>query len=203
MARFVLLHGFGGVGPDHWLVWLSTELRARGHVARLRKLPAPNAPRLSEWQAALEQRLANISSDDPEVRGEKGDPAGELVVVAHSLGTRLWLAHASRSSPAPVLADRVALVVPPKLPQDADPEFFPEVELTAVRPELAGGHTRVVLSENDRWWPELGARAGIADPLGLPVDLIGAAGHVEPADGYGPWPSMLAWCLGERETISG
>ncbi len=184
-------------------MWLSTELRARGHVARLRKLPAPNAPRLSEWQAALEQRLANISSDDPEVRGEKGDPAGELVVVAHSLGTRLWLAHASRSSPAPVLADRVALVVPPKLPQDADPEFFPEVELTAVRPELAGRHTRVVLSENDRWWPELGARAGIADPLGLPVDLIGAAGHVEPADGYGPWPSMLAWCLGERETISG
>lgn len=203
MARFVLLHGFGGVGPDHWLVWLSTELRARGHVARLRKLPAPNAPRLSAWREALDERLANISSDDPEVRGEKGDPSGELVVVAHSLATRLWLAHASRATPAPVMADRVALVVPPRLPHDADPAVFPDLDLPAVRPEHAARSTRVVLSENDHWWPELGARAGIAEPLGLPVDVIGRAGHVEPADGYGEWPSMLAWCLGERNDITG
>lgn len=203
VARFVLLHGFGGVGPDHWLVWLSTELRARGHVARLRKLPAPNAPRLAAWQAALDERLANISSDDPEVRGEKGDPSGELVVVAHSLGTRLWLAHASRDAAAPILADRVALVVPPRLPADADRSVFPDVDLPAVRPELAARHTRVVLSETDHWWPSLGAQAAIAEPLGLPVDVIGEAGHVEPADGYGPWPAMLAWCLGERDDIAG
>ena len=203
MARFVLLHGFGGVGPDHWLVWLSQELRDRGHVARLRKLPSPNAPRLDDWLAALEGRLERIASDDPDVRDEKGDPSGELVVVAHSLGTRLWLAHATREERAPVFADRVALVVPPKLPEGADPAVFADVDLARVRPELVASHTRVALSENDRWWPELGAAAGIADPLGLPIDRLGRAGHVEPADGYGPWPAMLAWCLGEREDLAG
>jgi uncharacterized protein len=202
VARFVLLHGFGGVGPDHWLVWLSTELRARGHVARLRKLPAPNAPRLDAWLPALEQRLERISSDDPAVRDEAGDPSGELVVVAHSLGTRLWLAHATRSSPAPILADRVALVVPPKLPEGADQQVFPDVDLPAVRPAFAARHTRVVLSDDDHWWPELGAATGIAEPLGLTVDRIGVAGHVEPANGYGPWPSMLDWCLAERDDIT-
>lgn len=203
MARFVLLHGFGGVGPDHWLVWLSMELRERGHVARLRKLPSPNAPRLDAWQAALAERLERIASDDPEVRGEKGDPTGELVVVAHSLSTRLWLAHATRESPAPVMADRVALVVPPKLPEGADRTVFPEVDLPRVRPELVSRHTRVALSDTDHWWPGLGARAAIAEPLRLPVDLLGSAGHVEPADGYGPWPAMLDWCLGEREDLAG
>ncbi|MEH3054528.1 MAG: alpha/beta hydrolase [Patulibacter minatonensis] len=201
MARFVLLHGFGGVGPDHWLVWLSTELRARGHVARLRKLPSPSAPRMAAWRQSLDERLARIASDDPIVRDERGDPSGELVVVAHSLGTRLWLDHATRLQPAPVLADRVALVVPPRLPQDADRRLWPEVDPPRVRTDLAARHTRVVLSDTDPWWPQLGAREAIADPLGLPVDLIGAAGHVEPADGYGPWPAMLDWCLGERETI--
>lgn len=202
MARFVLLHGFGGVGPDHWLVWLSTELRARGHVARLRKLPSPNAPRLDAWRQALDARLDAICSPDAAVRDEAGDPAGELVVVAHSLGTRLWLDHATRAAPAPQLADRVALVVPPRLPEGADRSVFADIDVEHVRPQLAGHHTRVVLSEDDPWWPDLGAREAIAEPLGLPVDLIGRAGHVEPANGYGPWPGMLAWCLGEQAEIT-
>ncbi|MBO9533451.1 MAG: alpha/beta hydrolase [Solirubrobacteraceae bacterium] len=203
MARFVLLHGFGGVGPDHWLVWLSTELRVRGHVARLRKLPAPSAPRLDAWQRALDERLTRMGSLDRAVLEENGDPDGDLVVVAHSLGTRLWLAHATREHAAPVIADRVALVVPPRLPKSADREAFPDVDVAAARPELAARHTRVVLSTTDHWWPGLGAREAIAEPLGLPVDVIGEAGHVEPADGYGPWPAMLDWCLGERDDIAG
>lgn len=203
VARFVLLHGFGGVGPDHWLVWLSMELRRRGHVARLRKLPVPNDPRPEAWRAALDERLQRMVSDDPDARDEKGDPAGDLVVVAHSLATRLWLQHATRDTPSPVMADRVALVVPPELPEhDALPEGAWRLELERVRPELVARSTRVVVSDNDPYWPAAGAIAGIAEPLGLPVDRLGAAGHVEPPEGYGPWPAMLAWCLGEREELA-
>ncbi len=81
--------------------------------------------------------------------------------------------------------------------------MFADVDVHAARPERVAQETRMVLSETDHWWPELGAREALAEPLGLPVDLIGAAGHVEPADGYGPWPGMLAWCLGERAEITG
>jgi predicted alpha/beta hydrolase family esterase len=235
MARYLLLHGFGGVGPDHWLVWLSTELRAAGHVARIRKLPSPTSPDVDAWMAAMRGRLNVLgAASEPEgvaALGEAGDPTGDLVVVAHSMGARLWLHHAQEfeawaestldgapAAPDRAVADRVALVAPPLMPeglgrtrwydlavgQNASARAF-QAELDhvpTVRPQLAARHTRMVVSGNDHFWPAGGAAAGIAEPLGLPVDAIGDHRHVEPQDGYGPWPSMLAWCLGETETIS-
>ncbi|MDQ8045327.1 MAG: alpha/beta hydrolase [Solirubrobacteraceae bacterium] len=230
MARFLLLHGFGGVGPDHWLVWLSQELRARGHVARLRKLPSPNAPVLEAWMASLTERLAALG-DEPELqpagaasadispapglarhadaRSEAGDRSGELIVVAHSLGARLWLHHALEGGHGLPVADRVALVALPKLPElppEQDPvqhsRFYAlDVDVATVDPSRVAKVTRAVVSDNDHFWPGAGAIPNLIEPLGLPVDLLPGAGHFEPKDGFGPWPGLLAWCLGEAETI--
>jgi predicted alpha/beta hydrolase family esterase len=55
---------------------------------------------------------------------------------------------------------------------------------------------RVVVSATDPYAP--------ADPrawsaaLDLDCDILPAAGHITPEDGYGPWPAALAWCLDER-----
>ncbi len=236
MARYLLLHGFGGVGPDHWLVWLSTELRARGHVARIRKLPSPNAPDLDVWRSALADRLTYLGGlveldehgNPTHELDEQGDPSGELVVVAHSLGGRLWLQHAQEAGQAHepgdaqeaghahlgtlakteggdypfALADRVALVSPPLLPENVGRTRFHDLDLARVDPSRAARHTRVVVSTNDPYWPDGGAVEGFANPLGLPVDLVGDRGHFEPKDGFGPWPGLLAWCLGDAETIT-
>jgi uncharacterized protein len=32
--------------------------------------------------------------------------------------------------------------------------------------------------------------------------IIAGAGHFTTGDGYGPWPAMLAWCLGESSWVS-
>jgi predicted alpha/beta hydrolase family esterase len=203
MARFLLLHGFGGIGPDHWLVWLSGELRARGHVARIRKLPAPNAPDFDTWLATMRERLAAL--DDPAALA--GSPAeddrGELIVVAHSLGARLWLHHAAGGSDGLPIADRAALVALPSLPPgDQGRSGFYGLDANAVDPARVARHTRAVVSSNDRYWPDEGAIEGLIGPLGLPVDRLGDCGHFEPPDGFGPWPGMLSWCLGEAETIT-
>ena len=209
MARFLLLHGYGGVGPDHWLVWLSTELRARGHMARLRKLPKPNSPTLQDWTKTLRERLVALDqapglSDDE--REERGDPNGPLVVVAHSLGARAWIDHVVKFEAGLPVADRVALVAPPELRPDSPQADlvtgFYDMDLTPIDASVAARSTRAVISSNDSFWPDSGAVPAIVEPLGVPYDQLGDCGHFEPQDGFGPWPGLLAWCLGEAATVS-
>lgn len=216
MSRFLLLHGAGGIGFDHWLVWLSEELRARGHQAHMRKLPSPKAPMRAPWHAAMTERFealgsAAMSSGFANLEQARTAPtsesSGELVVVAHSLGTLLWLLHAAdvavgRTPPPAVLADRVALVAPPKLPDELGDSGWSMPVAAETDPSSVANSTRFAVSRNDRYWPNGGSIPALVEPLGLPLDDLGDAGHVEPADGYGPWPSMLAWCLGEAEAIT-
>lgn len=209
MARFLLLHGYGGVGPDHWLVWLSTELRAQGHMARLRKLPTPNAPTLQLWTQTLRERLVALDqapSLSESERGERGDPDGPMIVVAHSLGARAWIDHVVHFEVGLPIADRVALIAPPELPADSpNAELitgFYDMDLTPVDAAVAARSTRAVISSNDSFWPDAGAVPAIVEPLGVPYDSLGDCGHFEPQDGFGPWPGLLAWCLGEADEIT-
>ena len=39
-------------------------------------------------------------------------------------------------------------------------------------------------------------------PLGIPVDVLPGAGHVNPDAGYGPWPAVEAWCYGASAITS-
>lgn len=39
-------------------------------------------------------------------------------------------------------------------------------------------------------------------PLGCPVDVIAAGGHITPDQGYGRWPSLEAWCTGSAGGVS-
>ena len=45
-------------------------------------------------------------------------------------------------------------------------------------------------------------RPGGTEPLELTVDLLPGAGHLNVEAGYGPWPEMEAWCLGERSALT-
>lgn len=58
----------------------------------------------------------------------------------------------------------------------------------------ASDATRIVYGDNDPYCP-LGVDRVYAEPLQLPADRIPGGGHISVDDGYGPWPSALAWCL--------
>jgi predicted alpha/beta hydrolase family esterase len=79
--------------------------------------------------------------------------------------------------------------------------FYPtRAERDAVA--IAASETRLVCSDNDPYCPDDGAARHWATPLGLRVDLLAGAGHLNVEAGYGPWPAMEAWCLGEVEALA-
>ena len=130
------------------------------------------------------------------------------------MGAVLWLHHGAAelealaglepagAGPIPRAADRAVLVSPPHLPPVVTGNGFPVPPLSPAGVRAAAHSTRLVGSLNDQYWPEAGAIRKIARPLGLPVDQIDDGGHFEPFDGYGPWPGMLAWCLGEADHVT-
>jgi predicted alpha/beta hydrolase family esterase len=124
------------------------------------------------------------------------------VVVAHSLGCVLWLREAAAVAPSRRV-DRVALVAPP-CPGAAVPElagFYPTgADREAVASAAAA--TRLVCSDDDPYCPGDGAVRHWAEPLGLRTDLLPGAGHLNVDAGYGPWPEMEAWCLGELDALA-
>ena len=174
--RFLILHGLGGSGPEHWQTWLAYRLSDAGHAVRYPEMPDPNAPRLEAWLRALE------AEREP-----------EQVVVCHSLACCLWLHHRERGA-AP--ADRVLFVAPP-CPDTGLPEieeFFPVPRLPAL-----GEGVRLVHADDDPWCT-MGAAAYYGG-LGVPTEVIPGGGHLNPETGYGPWPDVELWCQGAKNGV--
>jgi uncharacterized protein len=185
MRSFLILHGWQGSGPDHWQTWLAQRLATAGERVRYPDLPDADEPDADAWAEALHEELGALG--------------GERTVVCHSLACLLWTREARRVAAAPV--DRVLLVAPP-CPVQVIPEaasFYP-AHLDAGAVAAAARHTRVAGSDADPYCPA-GAKRSLADPLGLPFDLLPGAGHVNPEAGFGPWPAVEAWCYGAKNGV--
>ena len=183
--RFLVLHGWQHHRPpEHWAWWLTDTLRGRGEQVLYPQLPSPDHPVLDDWLEVLEAEWRQM-----------GD--GERVVVAHSLGCLLWLRAAAAGLIDPP-ADRVLLVAPPSpgvtrsIPEMA--EFDARLDAEALR-KSSRDAVRLACSDADVYSTEGTAAEVYGVPLGLDVDLLPGARHLSDADGYGAWPSVLAWCL--------
>jgi predicted alpha/beta hydrolase family esterase len=189
--RALILHGWQGSGPDHWQTWLAGRLTAAGAHVQYPDLPQCDVPCPDRWGAALHRELRALSKAD-----------GERVVIAHSLGCVLWLREAANVAPSRRV-DRVALVSPP-CPGAAVPElagFYPTgAERESVA--LAARETRLVCTDNDPYCPGRGAAEHWGGPLECAIDLLHGAGHLNAEAGYGPWPAMEAWALGQAESLT-
>lgn len=146
-------------------------------------------PDLTAWRARLDAELRTLAD---------GDASAERIVVCHSLGCILWLHHAAARSPGAPRVDRVVLNAPPG-PLGELPSFFP-VPVDPAGVAAAADATRIACSDDDPYCPA-GAVDSYARPLGLPCDLLPGQGHINVDAGYGPWPAMLAWCLGRRDDL--
>src|SRR5438132_6588589 len=114
--RFLLLHGWGNRRfVAHWQWQLAEQLRSAGEQVLFPQLPDTDTPSLENWIEVLHAELAQLG-------------AGERIVIAHSLGTLLWLNAAAGLAPEQRV-DRVLLVAPPS------PTYlsqFPEVKTFTV-----------------------------------------------------------------------
>jgi predicted alpha/beta hydrolase family esterase len=184
---FLIVHGLEGSGPEHWQTWLAARLRERGHEVAYPSLPDAKSPRAHAWLDALDAELAGFAG-------------AEATVLCHSLGSLLWLHHAARRSALQVA--RVLLVAPPQ-PDDEDTDSvgFRPTPLDRDGVAAAAVETRLVCSTNDPWCsPETSQRIGEA--IGIPIDWLENAGHINTDAGFGPWPAVEAWALADAERIA-
>jgi len=157
--RVLFLHGLGGSGEGHWQRWLAPRLQQRGSEVAFPELPEPDAPDPDAWLDALAAAL--------------GEDQG-WTVLAHSLGSLLWLRACARAD-APLGAARTLLVAPP-CTEDM-PEIAPFLRHGAGAADVA---------------------AASAETLGLELVTIAGGAHLNVDAGYGPWPAVEAWALGEE-----
>ncbi|MGP3925963.1 RBBP9/YdeN family alpha/beta hydrolase [Streptomyces sp. 8N616] len=188
---FLLLHGWQNHRPaGHWQHWLADRLTGLGHAVDYPQLPDPEHPDLERWLAELRTRLSRLHGR-------------ERIVICHSLACALWL-HAVARDAVPVPVDRVLLVAPPSpgfLERNGEVAEFTPPPVTAAQLSAAAKYTRIVADDDDPCCPE-GATESFGQPLGCDVNLLAGAGHVSIPDGYGPWPSVLDWCLDPTARIA-
>ncbi|MBE7188040.1 alpha/beta hydrolase [Jatrophihabitans endophyticus] len=176
----VILPGWQGSGPGHWQTWLGEQLTAAGREVRNPDFADLDHPQLDDWLAALGASLDGLTDDG-------------FDVVAHSLGSILWLQHAASSTTAPRPA-RVALVAPPSPvthPDEVDGFFPVPLDVDAVRHAADG--TVLVGGSDDPHCPE-GIAEAYGRPLKMATTVIEGGGHLNVAAGYGEWPAVLDWC---------
>lgn len=189
-THVLLIHGFTGSGPWHWQQWLRTRLDEQGVRAELPDLPEPDHPQLPDWLRVLRERLESVPA------------SSELVVVAHSCGSSLWLHHAASIGGRARRADRVLLVSPPGAAwrhPDVVHGFMPYPE-DARSLRRAAGSTRLVAGTGDPYLSVYEAER-LARTLRLELDVIPDGEHLNTDAGYGPWPSVLRWALYETTPL--
>ena len=185
MKRVLIIHGWGNERPvGHWHRLLATHLRQHGHVVAYPQLPDTQLPSLDKWLAVLKVELDMLK--------EAGD--GELIVLAHSLGSLTWL-HLAQSGFLQEPASRVLLVAA------ADPDLCGEVpsfqiDLNSTQVKAAAHSaalsTLFVGSDSDPWQPH-GVAETFAKPLDLPFVVIPGAGHFAIEEGWTPWTGVINW----------
>lgn len=172
----LIVPGYKGSGPDHWQTWLQEQVPGATRVDGIDW----DAPVLAVWAAQVRDTLARAPQP--------------LRIFAHSFGCLAAVVAA---------ADRPEQVAELILAAPADPAHF---DFTGLKPEGARTHAwcldsalpmrplnvsgSILASRNDPWLAYEKA-AELAARWGLVLHDIGAAGHINPDSGYGPWPLSL------------
>ena len=171
--RLLIVPGLHDSPPGHWQSWL----QARHPLAVRVQQRDWSTPDLERWAARIGSTL------------ERSGP-GRWLVAAHSFGVLALLRHLARRPQSPVAA--VLLVTP------ADPDKFGVGELLPAGALPVPG--TVVLSANDPW---LAAAAGQrwARRWGCRIEMLGAAGHINIASGFGPLPLAERWLQSQQRRL--
>ncbi|MBF4635675.1 alpha/beta hydrolase [Agreia pratensis] len=189
-TAFLILHGWQNERPpEHWQHRTALALRERGTLVEYPQLPSPHSPRVDAWSASILDALGRLHDS-----GRVDD----VVVIAHSLSTLLWLGARPHS---PLDVSRVLLVAPPSRHVVAG---FDEIAAFAALPLTLSphdvGHTTLIASDDDPFAPD-GAKAEFGVPLEIPTTILSGQGHFTVDSGYGEWPSLLEWCVDPSTSI--
>lgn len=186
---FLILHGLGGSGPEHWQTWLYKQLVDAGEKVYYPTLPDYNNPQLENWIHTLEETFEGILSD-------------QITVVAHSLGCILWLHFVSKNEQLiKRLVKRVVLVAPPSpfLKHEIIQGFFP-IPLKGRETIQSCNNILQIQSTNDPYCSVEDSH--FFKDLGLEQHLVFNKGHINIDSGFGEWQWILDYCLNQNQEFA-
>lgn len=183
---FLILHGLGASGPDHWQTWLAYELKQRNQHVLYPTFSNFDSPNKTVWLEELLKLMKTIPKNN------------NLTVITHSLGCILWLHYASSQNKR--FANKVILVAPPSpsIILSEAKSFFP-VPLDGNRLKKTAEEILFVHSSNDPYCSSDDSKNYIN--LGLPSITIPNAGHINTQSGHGKWPWVLDLSLSGEEIV--
>ncbi|NVB84659.1 MAG: alpha/beta hydrolase [Kofleriaceae bacterium] len=161
MARFLIVPGWAGSGPDHWQSYWEEDLAGATRV----EMPDWLEPRREGWIAALDAAIASCREPP--------------ILVAHSLGCIAiahWAARRRRTI-------RGALLV---APADVDRSTAVLAEFAPVPRHTLPFPSRVVASDDDPY-ATLERSRELARDWGSAFTVLERAGHINAASGLGRW----------------
>jgi uncharacterized protein len=157
----LIIPGYMGSGEQHWQTWMQTKIQDATRVEQLW-----DAPVLATW-------VENVES----VVEQATEP---VWLVAHSFGCL------------------VSVLVAP-----ADPERFTPSGLRAERywdtnlsvkpliPTQKLNCPSLIIASDDDPWMQISKAKEWGELWGSQLEILSAAGHINTASGYGPWPAGL------------
>lgn len=176
---FLIIHGLGGSGPDHWQSWLADKLIQRGHHVVFPTFSNMNHPNKEVWLQELSSTIEKIPDHQ------------QLIVITHSLGGILWQHFAAGYHKK--IANHVIVVAPPS-PAVVIPSaksFFP-VPLNRSNLTRVADETLFIHSTNDPYCSMEDVKHYLQ--LNLQTITLPNMGHINVQSGHGKWQLILELC---------
>jgi predicted alpha/beta hydrolase family esterase len=163
--RILTIPGLWNSGPQHWQTYWEAKSPELVRVMQ-RDFDHPDR---DEWVATLDATIRSCSSPP--------------VLAAHSLGCSLVAQWAKDCGGSGVAG---AFLV---APSDVEAPGYPiEGRSFATMPLVRLPFPSIVVASTDDEYVSLDRARVFADAWGSRLEIIGPAGHINGASGYGPWP---------------
>lgn len=176
----LLIPGLWNSGPQHW----QTHWEAKHPSWRRVQQRNWDRPDAAEWVETLDRAVHAA--------------AAPVVLAAHSLGCSLvarWVAERGGEGVAGAM-----LVAP----SDVEAPTYPEAGRSFhIVPRVRFPFPSVVVASTDDEYVSPVRATSFAESWGSRVVFIGAAGHINGASGYGPWPEGEAMLLDLCRAVGG
>jgi predicted alpha/beta hydrolase family esterase len=166
LSPVIIVPGLGNSGPQHWQRLWQARLGTHAGAAEQQDWDRPD-------------RAAWIQCLDDVIRHQPDPP----VLVAHSLSCAL-VAHWAAAHHTEIAG---ALLVAPA-DTDSDAHTPPEAHVFRPMPRQPLLFPSIVVASRDDPYVAIDRARSFAAAWGSEFIDIGAAGHINPASGFGPWP---------------
>jgi len=178
-APVLIVPGYQGSGEAHWQTWLHSQWPD----SRMLEGIEWNKPVLANWAERIRDEIARAREP--------------LWIVAHSFGC---LASVVAAADRPQSVAALVLVAPADPARfnllglgSADDRRLEVHNLADVLPCAALDVPGLVIASTDDPWMSMESAQTWARRWQLDLQTIGAAGHINPESGFGPWPDLLQY----------